>query len=148
MNKKRGFTLIELIITMSVMAVIGSEMAFGVTSYYKAVNKYNVQFAENSILGIISNAKQYCREKNKSGYILFNTINNDISFNSEGVRKDYYKMPGKIKLDSISTRNNMIEINNKGIIGGDACTITIEDSYSKHYNITICVGTFYVEIKE
>lgn len=147
MNKRRGFTLIELILTLCIVSIISSIAAHNVTSYFKTKNKYEVNFAENCILGIISNGKQYCREKNCNGYLMFSVINNDITFYTNGVIKDYFKMPGKIKLVSINTHNDVIEINNKGITG-DACSITIRDNYGEPHYITMCVGTAYVEIQQ
>lgn len=147
MQRKHGFTLIELLLSLCIISIISSAMAAGITSYFKTKNKYEAMFTQNCILGVISNAKQYCREKNKYGDVVFDLPSNEVYFISDFSIKDRFYLPKNIKLVGVSNYNKKLEVNNRGIISGDACTITLKDLSGNLYYITVCVGSFYVEIK-
>ncbi|SKA76879.1 prepilin-type N-terminal cleavage/methylation domain-containing protein [Clostridium sp. USBA 49] len=143
---KKGFTLIEVLVTMSIITLLIPLTNFFISNYKKLQNDNDIKMCQIMIVSIINNSKQYCREKNKSGYILFDIAKDEIIFYCDGNKKDNFLLPKGIDLKSINTNYYKIDINNFGITN-DAGTISIKDRYNKIYEITINVGVGHVEIK-
>ena len=148
MNIKKGITYIELIIVITLISII-SITSFNIINFYRVnKNRILVDQCNNSIMSFINNCKQYCFYNNISGYIKFDVINNRLNFNIGTSVKRVVTIPKGIKLYSINAANGRAEINldNRGFTS-DACTISYIDLYNKFHEITISVGTSYVEIK-
>lgn len=116
------------------------------------VNNVEVESCKNNLLDFINNSKIYCRNRKINGTILFDTINNSIKFNvGSGVKVksiDMINLPKGFKLNDVivSKGKNSIQIDKYGFTS-DACTISFNDKFDKRYNLSICVGTSYCEIK-
>lgn len=143
---KKGFTLIELLIAVSIVIMTAAGTAAVFSDYDNIKNNTDINMCESIVLGTINQAKQYCREKQKPGYILFDIINSEIRFYCDGKRVDAFSFPKGIKIKSVNTKLSKIDINSRGITS-DAGTITLKDRNGKLYKITVNVGVGYVEIK-
>jgi prepilin-type N-terminal cleavage/methylation domain-containing protein len=143
---KKGFTLIELIITIAVMVIVSTFSMYSFSKYNKIKSEINIDAWETIIFSLINNSKQYCRERNKSGYIYFDLGSNRLDFYSEGRKIEGYNLTSGLYIYSINTDYSKIDINRNGITS-DAGTITLKDKSGKVYTLTISVGTGYVEIK-
>jgi Tfp pilus assembly protein PilE len=67
MYKKKGITLIEIILILSILAILSSMTIRNYHCIYSTtLNSFSVDMCSNSILHIINDSKQYCRSKNKS----------------------------------------------------------------------------------
>ncbi|MCY6370333.1 prepilin-type N-terminal cleavage/methylation domain-containing protein [Clostridium ganghwense] len=146
MNKKKGTTLIEVVIVLSIISILSGisiTNCYGI--YNSTLNSFNVDICNNSILHIINDSKQYCKGKNKTGYLVFDS--RSITFHC-GLTVKSYEMPKEFKLESINTSSGkqLIYIDNLGNTS-DACTITYKDRKGKNHFITLRVGTNYVQIK-
>ena len=148
--KKRihsGHTLIELMVVIAIIAILLASYTISSNSYNSYLNSIDIKYGQDSILVFIINAKQYCREKEKSGYIVFDTIENQLRFYSESKLRDKFLFPSSLKLYGINTSDSKINIDNKGFTT-DACTIQFRDKKGKIHSITLCVGTACVEIQD
>lgn len=143
---KKGFSLIELLVVMSIIAIISSISLLGISKYNNIKNDVDLNMTETSILGIINYGKQYCREKEKPGFILFDLITNEIGFYSQNREIEIFKLPEGIKIEDINTNSNKLDIDKFGITS-DAGTILLRDNNNKLYSLTINVGAGYAEIK-
>jgi prepilin-type N-terminal cleavage/methylation domain-containing protein len=143
---KKGFSLIELLVVMSIIAIVASISLLGISKYKNLKNDVDLNMTETSILGIINYGKQYCREKEKPGFILFDLITNEIGFYSENREIDVFRLPSDIKIEDINTSSNKLDIDKFGIIS-DAGTILLRDCNNKLFSLTINVGAGYAEIK-
>lgn len=143
---KKGFSLIELLVVMTIIVIVASISLLGISKYNSIKNDADLNMTESSILGIINYGKQYCREKEKPGFVLFDLQGNEIGFYSQSRRIDGFKLPIEIKIESINTTSNKIDIDKFGITS-DAGTILLRDSNNKLFIITINVGAGYAEIK-
>ena len=145
MKKKSGFTLIEMIIVISIMSIIGGCSAISVRYYKTIENKIEADYYCNAVVSFINNSKMYCRENSCSAAIILDIEKNEMKLNkgTDMIRKLTFS--NKIRLDT-ATRKKIV-IKNKGY-SDDACTITLMDNKSKPYTITMRVGSEYVKITE
>lgn len=148
MYKKKGTTLIEIILVLSILAVLSS---MTIRNYYciynTTLNNFSVDICSNSILHIVNDSKLYCKSKNKSGYLVFDCVKN-IKFYCGGNMVRSYTVPKGFKLKPLNSKNGkqIIDIDNLGNTG-DACTICYSDRKGDNHFITLRVGTNYVQIK-
>ncbi|AZV56095.1 type II secretion system protein [Clostridium sp. AWRP] len=144
--KKRGFTVIELLLVLSIFSILLSFSLVNLGTFSNLKNKIDVDLTNNNILDFINKSKTYCRdEKEEGGYIYFDTKNNEITFNVELGEIFKLKLPEGFVLNRVR-EDNRIKIDNMGITE-DACSIKFKDRKGEMHCITMCVGTAYVDIK-
>jgi prepilin-type N-terminal cleavage/methylation domain-containing protein len=143
---KKGFSLIEVVICMSIIIILTASGLASFTSYRLLANETELMACEDAVISIINNGKQYCRDKEEPGSVLFDTANGNVSFMSLGKTIDSFTFPKGIDLYFINTSGGRVDIDRFGITG-DAGTITIRDRYQEFHDITINVGAGYAEIK-
>lgn len=144
--KHKGFSLVELLLTISIISIVVCGGTSVVGSFKAYNNSINVDLCSSSLLSMINSSKLYCRSKESPGYLLFDLRNNNIKFFCQGVRVDLFEFPEGFELYSINSADRKIRFDNQGITG-DACTIQYKDSKNKLHTLTISVGTAYAEIK-
>lgn len=143
----RGITLIELVISLSIIFSIISICSINLIKVNKSfMNNVSVDFFNNYMLQIIGNSALYCKEHNRSGYLLFKEDNKTIKFFCNNSKVDEYKLPKGFEFVSPEVFQRKIEIDNLGMVI-KACTINYIDSKDNMNTITIRVGTRYVQIK-
>lgn len=145
-KRKRGFTLIELIIVMSIISSMAIVVNVNRKGFSTVTNNIDYKMCNNSIINFINTSKQQSREYNSLGNILFSKSNNNLVLYSNAKKVKEYNLPKGFKIRNINAQNNRIYINNKGLIQ-DACTFTYEDRKGETHKITICVGTGHVQVK-
>ncbi|MCY6483739.1 type II secretion system protein [Clostridium aestuarii] len=150
MRKRKGFTLLEVVIVLSIIGLIGS---FTVVNYYKiynnSINDLNTDLCNNSILHMINDSKLYCRNISKHGHLLFNHNDNTIIFHCNSKKIQTYNFPKGFKLEYLNTADGvqLIRIDEFGNTS-NACSIKFTDMKGEIHKVTLRVATNYVEIKE
>lgn len=166
----KGVTLIELVITMSLISILLGFTSISISFFKNYENNIDTDYCNNSILELIDNSKLYCKKENSKGYLQFNLINNEITFycySKKGVNYqqaqyiEKYVLPDKFIIYNINSEYNRIKISITGMtldgtgldgmaangIATNSCTITFRDRMESLHKITIRVGTNYVEVK-
>jgi len=143
--KNKGFTFIELILVIAMISVFLSLSLINIGAYRKLNNKIDVELFSNSLLNYINNSKEYCRDNEIGGYIYFDSERNIITLNC-GIRQiSSLPLPDDFSLREVGV-DNKIKITNIGTTGS-SCTIKFKDREGESHDITMCVGTEYVQIK-
>lgn len=150
--KVKGLTLIELLIALSITAVLSGIVFKTSYSYSRYTNSINTDYCNNSILSFVNNAKQYCRSHGLEGKIKFDYVNNQMKFTTIGIDEtllDRLILPRGFQLNTttLPEGRNAIYFDIKGTTG-DACTISYNDKFNVRHEITIAVGNAYAEIKD
>ena len=147
MKKKSGFTLIEMIIVISIMSIIGGCSVISI-QYYKTIkNKIDADYYCNAVVSFINNSKVYCRENTCSTVITFDMQKNEMKIHADGVLINNLTLSNKITLyDVTGRRSNNDIVNDDEGNSNDSCTISLKDNNSKLHTITMRVGTAYVKI--
>lgn len=143
---KKGFTLIELIVAISMVTILFGYSFMSLKSYSKNTNDMDVNIFANTLMNFIVYSKEYCRDNNESGYLYFLSDKNKIIFCSSTSTLNNLYLPkgfGDLKLN---LTQNKVSIDNKGFTK-DACTINFKDREGGNHCVTICVGSSYVDIK-
>nr|WP_254903552.1 prepilin-type N-terminal cleavage/methylation domain-containing protein [Clostridium tyrobutyricum] len=143
--KKSGFTLIELMIVISIISVIFSFSLIKFNGFNSLKDRIYVDELNNKILSFIVKSKMYCKDRDSSGYIRFDQNNNNIIYYNNLTRVYKMNLPEEFKL-SINTEDNKVHINNDGMIQ-NAFSIKFQDGKGEMHCITVNVGTFYADIK-
>lgn len=148
LNRSKGLTLIELMVVIGIIFMLIGSVLISAEQVIKHENILEVEGCKNNFLIFINKSKLYCRNKFMSGDILFDTINNEIKLKIGTEYKDKISLPKDFKLKDIVVHNglNSISIDKYGFIS-DACTISFLDKFKNRSELTICVGTGYLEVK-
>lgn len=147
-NKNKGTTLIELLLVISISAIVMSSSFMGYKSFKTYSNNIDNKYYKNSIHNLINGAKQSCRTKKQVGRIYFFTNTNEIAFYLNLQQINKLEAPKGFDLLEVNTNySNLIIIDKYGFTS-DACTIKYKDRKGIVNKLTICVGTGYVDIKE
>lgn len=143
---KKGFSLIELVIVLAIVTIIFSFSFFSVTSYNKKLSEVNSEVCMDSIFALINNSKQYCREKQITGYILFNISENTISFYCNGARVNKLYLSKDLHIDNTTLTQNKINIEKNGMAKNYG-TIVLKNLKGDSQYIVLNIATGYAEIK-
>lgn len=129
---KRGYTLIEIIITIAIISILTSVVSLGSNYYKKTSDKIKNQAILTEVKEFLSFAKSYCREKNESGKISISSESDRMIFwvNYKLIKEIEFKNDFKI---GGNFNNGIIDINNEGFI-------------TKYGTISIYKNTDYIGI--
>lgn len=143
----RGYTLIEMIIVISIMSIIGGCSVISVRYYKTIKNKIDADYCCNAVVSFINNSKMYCRGNSCSATITFDIPRNEMRLHANMKLINNLKLSNKITLDQVIGRQSNGDIvNDSNGYSNDACTIILKDNNFKERIITMRVGTAYVKI--
>ncbi|NFK73988.1 prepilin-type N-terminal cleavage/methylation domain-containing protein [Clostridium botulinum] len=135
--KKKGFTLIEVIASLSIILIIFS-LTLSVKDIYSTIsNDIESKSALYDVENLLSYSKAYCKKNKKSGEIQIDNIRNRILFEKDGlttVKKVI--LPRKIRIIS---KNDCIQVTSNGHIK-QGKTILFQDNKNNIYKVTIATG--------
>jgi len=143
---KKGFTLIEVVVVISIMTILFGYSLLNLRSFNRIENNIEVQLFGNTLVDFVINSKKYCKDNNLSGYIYFITNKNSAQFCCGTNVIGSVKLPVNFSELSVNRTGGKISIDNKGF-SKDACTIKFKDREGDMHYITMCVGTANVEFK-
>lgn len=141
--KKKGFTLIELIVVLAILAIL---LPLGLNAY-KSARDISLNLQKKSAIGEISNllsfAKYYCRKNETAGQL-------QVQGKKKMVFKDDtdLKVKGMVTLPEglFFTTNYVLTCTSEGMLS--ASSIYIKNDSGKYYRITISVGVDKVNFYE
>ncbi|WP_297713268.1 prepilin-type N-terminal cleavage/methylation domain-containing protein [Clostridium sp.] len=142
---KRGYTLIELIIVLAIIAILMLPTLNISKSYREAIGRVKGKSIINDISNLISYSKYYCRHYSSYGVIEINSSKGKIIFKDTSGKSKVIKT---ITLEEgfRFVSNNSLSVNKVGHI--QSGTIRIMDENSKLYKVTISTGIDRVNIYE
>lgn len=142
---KRGYTLIELIIVLAIVAILMLSTLNISKSYIEAIGKVKGKSIINDISNLISYSKYYCRYYSGYGVIEINSSKGKITFKDTSGKSKVIKT---ITLEDgfRFVSNNSLSINKLGHV--QSGTIRIMDKSGKLYKVTISTGVDTVNVYE
>lgn len=148
MMRKEGYTLIELIIVLSIITLL-STVGFGGVKYFKdKIESLKLQNNVYEVRGLLSFAKSYCRKNEVVGNIAISKNKKDVVF--EVIERNHQltkilNLDDNIKVTS-NFQNGINNINKEGFIK-TAGTITL--SYKdKLIEIKVSVGNDIIRVND
>lgn len=142
--KKRGYTLLELIIVMAILVVLMPAAVKG-SSVYNLINNITVHSLKSDIANLISFAKHYSYNTGNTGRLEIDNIKGEISFvdtKNELTKNTIAKVTLPKGYDFLERFN--ISVSNKGIVSGDS--IIFKSLSGEYHKVTISVGIDFVNI--
>ena len=141
--KKKGFTLIEIVVVLAILAVL---MPIGLKAY-KYANDISVNLKKKSVLGeiseLLSYAKYYCRSNDTAGRISI-TGNKEMTFRDDQNMSFYRKL---ILPEGLTfTTNYIVTCTSEGVLSANS--IYIRSGNGHYYRISIAVGVDKVNFYE
>lgn len=142
--KKRGYTLLELIIVMAILVVLMPVAVKG-SSVYKLIDNITVHSLKSDIANLISFAKHYSYNTGNTGRLEIDNIKGEISFidtKNELTKNIIAKVTLPQGYDFLERFN--ISVSNKGVVSGDS--IIFKSLSGEYHKVTISVGIDFVNI--
>ncbi|MDI9216123.1 MULTISPECIES: type II secretion system protein [Clostridium] len=139
--KKGGYTLIELIIVLSIIALLATVGFSGVKYFKDKSESLKLQNNVYEVRALLSFAKSYCRKNKVVGNIAINKNKKEVVFE---VLELNHKLTKILKLDndinvSSNFQGGINNINREGFIK-TAGTISLSYKNNKFIEITVSVG--------
>lgn len=146
---KKGYTLIELSISMAIVLIIFSLSFFGYKSYKNIYNEIQINQSLYEIEDLLSYGEMYCRNNGKEA--IFKVYENEEGLVLElkeraGCILRKSELANVIKLQEGSANSRTLNINSKGQIQAD--TIKFQGQDEKIYKLTIRVSVNLITIWE
>lgn len=142
--KKRGYTLLELIIVMAILVVLMPAAVKG-SSVYNLIDNIIVHSLKSDIANLISFAKHYSYNTGNTGRLEIDNIKGEISFvdtKNELTKNTIAKVTLPKGYDFLERFN--ISVSNKGVVSGDS--IIFKSLSGEYHKVTISVGIDFVNI--
>lgn len=142
--KKRGYTLLELIIVMAILVVLMPAAVKG-SSVYNLIDNIIVHSLKSDIANLISFAKHYSYNTGNTGRVEIDNIKGEISFvdtKNELTKNTIAKVTLPKGYDFLERFN--ISVSNKGVVSGDS--IIFKSLSGEYHKVTISVGIDFVNI--
>ncbi|MDF2504036.1 type II secretion system protein [Clostridium sp.] len=144
-----GFTLIEVLVVMTIISIVTSITLIEVKNYKTLKNEIEVKNFNSEMISLINVVRGQCILRESFAQILFEKGKNEvITYEGKSIR-NRLKLPlgFEIKENNVTNGNNLIYFDSRGMIS-TPCSLKYSDRNGKKHVITIGVGTAYAEIKE
>lgn len=143
---KKGYTLIEVIIVLSIMLILSSLASVGYKFYKNSSEKIKLESTALEVRGLLSFSKAYCRKNEIIGNILVASDRKSIYFTVDNKIKKAIRLEDGLEIGSNFVGNNVV--NEKGFIT-KAGTINIRSDYlNKSFELKISVGNDIIRVND
>lgn len=146
---KKGYTLVEVIIVISIILLLSSLASLGYKLYKNSVEKINLESTVLEVRDLLSFSKAYCRNNEITGNILVALDRKSITFtvdNSRAPIKKVIKLEDGLEIGSNFRGNNTV--NEEGFIT-KAGTINIRSIYlNKSMELKVSVGNDIIRVSD
>ena len=142
--KKRGYTLLELIIVMAILVVLMPIIVKG-SSVYKLIDNITADSIKSDIANLISFAKHYSYNTGNTGRLEIDNKKGEISSidtENELTKNTIAKVTLPEGFEFLAGFN--IPVSNQGIVSGDS--IIFKSLSGEYHKVTISVGIDLVNI--
>jgi len=144
---KKGYTIIELVIVLTILTIFSSITAINVIKYKERLDDIEFNSIANEVKSLLSFGKAYCRKNRVVGKIIVGTDRKTIRFevtDSSSPISKIVKLKDDMEIGSNFNSSGNItrdenNINSEGFIK-TAGTITIKNENEKRIEITVSVG--------
>lgn len=154
MVNKKGFTLIELSISIAVMCIILYSSSSLVLDLSSKKQEVLLDTASIELLSDMRLIQQKAMEEGCIYNILFNSTENSYMIynyrNAQSIVYKNKKLPDCISFDSVRSTysSNKISFNSKGKPLPYPCTVSLINKRGEYRRIVISIGTDYIGIKD
>lgn len=143
---KKGYTLIELIIVLSIMLLFSSLASLGYNFYKNSVEKIKLESTALDVRDLLSFSKAYCRKNEITGNILVASDRKSIYFTVDNKTKKVIKLEDGLEIGSNFSGDNVVS--EKGFIT-KAGTINIRSVYlNKSFELKVSVGNDIIRVND
>lgn len=146
---KKGYTLIELIIVLSIMLLLSSLASLGYKFYKNSVEKIKLESITLEVRDLLSFSKAYCRKNEITGNILVASDRKSITFTVENRKapiKKIINLEDSLEIGSNFSGDN--KVNEEGFII-KAGSIEVTSSYlKKSLQVKVSVGNDIIRVSD
>ncbi|MFD3157408.1 type II secretion system protein [Haloimpatiens sp. FM7330] len=142
--KKKGFTLIEVIVAISILGCIVCIGSIGIKNIGKFNKSTKIHYYHNKIASYINCCREYCKTNCIDGKVIYDEEHNEFKFKIAFDEISLLKLSNEIKCSTNLSEDTLI-IARDGVCS-NCGTITIK-ILPQTRDITICVGSDYVRVK-
>ncbi|MDU5110918.1 MAG: prepilin-type N-terminal cleavage/methylation domain-containing protein [Clostridium sp.] len=146
---KKGYTLIEVIIVLSIMLLLSSLASLGYKFYKNSVEKIKLESTALEVRDLLSFSKAYCRKNEITGNLSVELDRKSISFtvdNNKAPIKKVIKLEDGLEIGSNFSGNN--KVSEEGFIT-KAGTINIRSAYlNKSLELKVSVGNDIIRVSD
>lgn len=145
---KKGFTIIELIVVLSIIAIFSSIVIINVGKVKEKLDDIEFKNLEAEVKSLLSFGKAYCRKNKVPGKIIIGLERKSIEFAVTDSRAPIKKVlnlsngfeVGSNLMVSENLKEDANNISDEGFIKSAGTITIINKSKTKSINITISVG--------
>lgn len=146
---KKGYTLIEVIIVLSIMLIFSSLASLGYNFYKNSVEKIKLESTTLEVRDLLSFSKAYCRKNEITGNILVASDRKSITFTVENRKapiKKIINLENDLEIGSNFKGDN--KVSEEGFIT-KAGTIKITSGYlNKSLELKVSVGNDIIRVND
>lgn len=148
-RRKKGFSLIELIIVLSMMSIMVPSIALLISFIQSSNEKAEIQYVNSTLLAFVARSRECCKYEESLGYIEVNKSKGRIYLSINNEEVDGFNLPKgfTIYYPEVSGGNNIIAIDRDGYIK-NAGKLRYKDKKGGTYYLSIGVGNSYAEIQK
>ncbi|GIM27964.1 hypothetical protein CPJCM30710_06300 [Clostridium polyendosporum] len=143
-TRKKGFTLIELMVYLCILVIIMSSFMSIGTMYKRYEEKKEMEWYVEQIHSLITYSELFCKANDKSARIV--NTRGTISLETEERKIKTLIIPPKYNVYINTDIDNILVISSKGNIYTSG-TISIKGPRDKQANITIQPDNSYVRVR-
>jgi prepilin-type N-terminal cleavage/methylation domain-containing protein len=133
MRKDSGFTLIELMVVIGIMAILS---AIAIPSYIKWLPKHRVGTAARAVMSAMEFARSNAIKTNSNVTVNFNFDNNSLTVTNSGGTLRTRQMPGDVDLDDIDL-GTPVTFTGHGFSTASGKVVVVNPTLSRSINLTL-----------
>lgn len=134
MHRNEGFTLLELVTVIAIIAVVASIVTPGVFGW---LPKYRLRSGAEEIQSALQLARLDAIKRNRKSIVSFDTTNHTFRATIGGQVLKSGKMPAGITIDSVTSPSSKVEFDSRGLANTSTGNIRVKNKIGSSKTISV-----------
>jgi prepilin-type N-terminal cleavage/methylation domain-containing protein len=134
MHKNSGFTFIEMMAVMGIIAVVSSIVLPNVVTW---LPRYRLNSGAEEIQSTLQLARLGAIKENANATVTFDTANHSFLAAVDGRTIRNRKMPAGIRIESVTSPASQVQFDSRGLANGSTGDILVQNAQGGEKTITV-----------